>query len=215
MIKIGVFDSGVGGKSVASAIEKSLQNVDVLYASDPENLPYGTKTKDELLRLALPKIQGLLDKGIDILVIACNTVSTNIIEGIESLTSIPIITTVPLIKEATSLSSTKTITVCATPATLSSLMYRDLKEKYAKNVNVIEPDCSRWTKMIEDNELDRDEIQAKIDDACNKGSDVIVLGCTHYHWIEDLIELVADGRATVIQPELKIIAEIQRIISNS
>lgn len=215
MIKIGVFDSGIGGKSVALAIEKSLQEVEVLHASDPENLPYGTKTKEELRKLALPKIQGLLDRGIDVLVIACNTISTNIIEDVRSLTAIPIITTIPLIEEASAKSSSKIITVCATPATLSSSVYKDLKEKYAKNITVIEPDCSKWTKMIEDNKLDRNEIQEKIEDACNRGSDVIVLGCTHYHWIQDLIEKVAKDRAVVIQPESNIIAEIQRVNLNS
>ena len=213
MKKIGVFDSGIGGKSVANAIEKAMPEVEVVFLSDPEHLPYGTKTPDELKELVRPKILELVASGAEVIVIACNTVSTTIIDWIRELVNVPVIGVEPMLEEASKLSRSKVITVCATPTTLGSKRYHDLKQQYAEGATVIEPDCSRWTRMIEDNQVDREEIFERIDSACQKGADVIVLGCTHYHWIEELISQIANGRAEVIHPEAKVIEQVRAILN--
>jgi glutamate racemase len=105
------------------------------------------------------------------------------------------------------------IAVCATPATLKSERYQWLKDEFAKGVTVIEPDCSDWAKMIEDNDIDRQQVHDRIDQACQAGADVIVLGCTHYHWIEDIIQREAAGRATVIQPEAAVAEQLKRTLA--
>lgn len=213
-MKIGVFDSGVGGRSVANAIESALLGVEVIFLSDPENLPYGIKTPEELKKLVKPKMEKLLDNGVGIVVIACNTLSTTILDYIKSIVRVPVIGVEPMIEEASTLTKNKVIAVCATPTTLSSVRYGYLKNKYAKDIKILEPDCSRWTKMIETNNIDRQEIQEKINFVCSAGADVIVLGCTHYHWIQDLITETSNNRAKVINPEAKIVEALKSLLNS-
>lgn len=213
MKKIGVFDSGIGGKSVANALEKAFPNDEVVYISDSKNLPYGTKTPEKLKELVNPKMEELSKKGVDVIVIACNTVSTTILGYVRKIVDVPVIGVVPMVREAVKLTKSDVIAVCATPTTLKSERYSLIKNKYAKNIHVVEPDCSRWTKMIEDNKIDRKEISQKISNACEAGADVIVLGCTHYHWIEKLIEEIAKDKAVVIHPEAKLIKKVEKVLA--
>jgi glutamate racemase len=212
MFRVGVFDSGVGGRSVAKAIQIALPNTQVIFVNDSKNVPYGTKTPAQLLKLVTPILQNLA-RSADVIVIACNTVSTTLIDQLRSQIDIPLIAIEPMIKPAAKLSKTGVIAVCATPTTLSSARYAWLKDTYAKDITVLEPDCSDWAYMIETDQLDRHKMFNLIDEACNMHADVIVLGCTHYHWIENIITETADGRAQVIQPEVPIINEVKRVLA--
>jgi glutamate racemase len=87
-----------------------------------------------------------------------------------------------------------------------------LKEKFAQGVKVIEPDCSDWALMIENNQIDREKIAKTVVEVCDAGADQIVLGCTHYHWIEDEIKEIADGKASIIQPEQPVINQLKRVL---
>lgn len=211
MKTIGVFDSGVGGQSVANAIQKAMPGHKVIYADDKANLPYGNKTPQELLKLVEP-ILNKLSKKCDVIVIACNTVSTTIINELRARISVPLVAMEPMVKPAAAQTKSNVIAVCATPTTLASRRYAWLKNTYAKNIKVVEPDCSDWSYMIEHKQLDEQKIRARINEACNSGADVIVLGCTHYHWIEKLIEKIAAGRAVVLQPEKPVIAQLKKVL---
>lgn len=210
--KIGVFDSGVGGLSVANAIQAELPDYEVLYASDPNNLPYGTKTPQQIHEFVVPILEDLISRGCKIIVIACNTVSTNIIVTLRKEIKVPLIAIEPMVKPAAELTKTGIIAVCATPTTLASKRYKWLKDEYAKGIKVLEPDCSDWTLMIENNQVDHQKIYQRIDKACQDGADVIVLGCTHYHWIEEIIKGVTRGRAKVIQPEPAVINQLKKVL---
>jgi glutamate racemase len=206
--KIGVFDSGVGGLSVANAIEKALPNVEVLFVNDTEHVPYGTKTPEIVYSYVLPILKKLVKDGCDVIVIACNTVTTTLIKKLRDEIRVPLIGMEPMVKSAALQTHSGIIAVCATPATLASERYEWLKDTFAKDIAVIEPDCSRWSEMIETEKIDRDFIATQIKDICNQKADVIVLGCTHYHWIEDEIRTLAEGRALVLQPEQNVIRRV-------
>jgi len=212
-MKIGVFDSGVGGLSVANAVKKALPQAEVMLREDKENLPYGTKTSKRLLTLVEPILREMVADGCEVIVVACNTVTTTIITQLRERIKVPLIGMEPMIKPAAEQTKTKVIAVCATPRTLASDRYNWLKNEYAKGLKVIEPDCGDWAMMIESETISRDKIAKIIDDACEQGADVIVLGCTHYHWIEDLINNLANGRATVIQPEQPVINQLKKVMS--
>lgn len=213
MAKIGVFDSGIGGQSVAKAIGGALPEDDVLFVNDPENVPYGTKTEDQLYSLALPKLKELADSGCEVIVIACNSVSTTILGRLQQDINVPLIGVEPRIEEALGKSKSKIIAVCATPRTLASARYKQLCHEHAKDAVIIEPDCSEWALMIERDAIDRAKIKMAIEDTVQQGADVIVLGCTHYHWIESLIHSIANGEAYVLQPEKFIVREVQQVLS--
>lgn len=212
-MKIGVFDSGVGGLSVTNAIKKELPKLEVIYVDDKENLPYGNKKPDELLKLVLPKLNQLVEDGCQVIVIACNTVSTTLASKLRDILPVPLVAIEPMLKPAVSLTKSKVITVCATPTTLASDRYKQLKREFMSDIAVIEPDCSDWSYMIENDEIDHEKIANIVEDSCQKGSDVIVLGCTHYHWIEEMILNLTKGRADVLQPEEAINRQLKRVLA--
>lgn len=210
--KIGVFDSGVGGLSVVKAIQKALPECDVIYKDDKEHVPYGNREISEIHGFVLPILHSLIDDGCEVIVIACNTVTTNLIENLRKELSVPLIGMEPMVKPAAAASKTGIIAVCATPRTLSSQRYHWLKSEYAKEVKVLEPDCSDWPYMIETNQVNHEKIADIVNSLCDQGVDQIVLGCTHYHWIEKLIKELVAGRAEVIQPELPVIEQLKRVL---
>ena len=214
-MKIGVFDSGVGGLAFVNSINNSDIHAEVIFKNDSKHLPYGDKTPKELYNWVLPILKSLQNDGCEVIVVACNTVTTNIINDLRQKINVPLIGVEPMIKPAAELTKSKTIAVCATPATLASKRYAELKDTYAKSLKVLEPDCSDWTAMIESKEMDHQKLQAQIEDVCKNGADVIVLGCTHYHWIEEDIKKVASGRATIIQPELSVIENLKKVLEQN
>lgn len=213
-MKIGVFDSGIGGLSVAQTIERALPNADVLFVHDtPDHFPYATKTPEQIYGYVVPIFQDLVDKGCDVIVVACNTVSTNLITQLRNDFSVPMVALEPMVKPAASLTRSGKIVVCATPTTLSSPRYQWLKSTYAQDIEVIEPDCSDWSRLIENNRMNDKSIKAGIEPALKRGADVIVLGCTHYHWIEGKIKAIAKGKADVLQPESAVVAQLKRVLA--
>lgn len=211
-MKIGVFDSGVGGLSVANAVKEAFPGLDVVYVEDREHVPYGSRTPEEIYGFVEPIFQDLIDQGCVAIVIACNTVSTTLAPRLRERFDIPLVGVEPMVKPAAEISKSGTIAVCATPTTLRSERYQWLKDTYAKDLRVLQPDCSRWSYMIEHKEIDESTIARQVDEVCDAGADVIVLGCTHYHWIEELIRKAAKGRASVIQPEQAVIKQLWRVL---
>ncbi len=211
-LKIGVFDSGVGGQSVVNAVQKALPEAKIIYVDDKANVPYGSKSPEELYVLVAPILQDLANR-VDAIVVACNTVTTTLIERLRQEIAVPLVGMEPMVKPAAEQSKNRIIAVCATPATLKSARYAWLKETYAKDVKVLEPDCSDWAYMIENRQIDHNKLRSRIEEVCQAGADVIVLGCTHYHWIEEEIKAIADHyKTSVIQPERPVINQLKRVL---
>lgn len=198
-MKIGVFDSGIGGQAVADQLQLDFPSATIVTVNDQANLPYGDKTVDQLRQLTDTAIQPLL--GLDVIVIACNSATTAAIDWLRSTyPSQKFIGIEPMIKPAAALSSSRTVGVCATPATLASHNYQQLKLRHARDLTVTEPDCSNWAEMIENDTVNRADIRRVVDSMLLKGVDVIVLGCTHYHWIKDLIAHHAGPSVSILEP---------------
>lgn len=210
---IGVFDSGVGGLSVANAIKTAFPDYAIEYREDTKNVPYGTKTPEQLHELVLPILQELAGKC-DVIVIACNTVTTTLIEVLRGEIPVPLIGIEPMVKPAAQLTNTGVITVCATPTTLGSKRYAALKKQYGAHVTILEPDCSDWAELIEENDINQEKLKQDIEPSLRAGSDVIVLACTHYHWIETEIAELVGKNVTVLQPEQAIITQLKRVLAD-
>lgn len=211
-MKIGVFDSGIGGLSVANALKKALPGEEIIFKNDAIHVPYGTKSPEQLLTWVPPILNELISDGCGLIVIACNTVSTTIIDELRKIISVPLINVEPMVKEAAGLTKSGVIAVCATRATIGSHRYAALKREFAENLKVLEPDCSDWVLMIEKDEVDNRKLKTTIDSVCEAGADVIVLGCTHYHWVEELVTSFARNRALIIQPEQTVIKQVRQAI---
>ena len=213
MSKIGVFDSGIGGKSVELAIQKALPDAEILYVNDAAHMPYGDKTPQQLLGFMVPILQDLERQKCEVIVVACNTATTTLITELRRQIATPLVGIEPMVKPAAKATKTGVIAVCATPATLKSERYAWLKNEYAQGLKVLEPDCSKWAYMIEHNQVNDALIAQQIEALCEQNADVIVLGCTHYHWIEEKIRAMAAGRAQIIQPEQAVIAQLKRVLA--
>lgn len=198
-MNIGVFDSGIGGEAVANSLRNYFPEAKITLVNDRENLPYGDKTSHQIRLLTDAAIQPIL--GSDVIVVACNSATTAAIEFLRGkYTNQKFIGIEPMIKPALNLTKTRIIGVCATPATLGSNSYRMLKDKYARNYQVVEPDCSNWAQMIENNDLNNSEVITVLDEMIANQVDVIVLGCTHYHWIKELIVEYVGPDIQVLEP---------------
>ncbi|MGV9001518.1 MAG: glutamate racemase [Candidatus Saccharimonadaceae bacterium] len=200
-MKIGVFDSGIGGKAIADTLENDYPAAEVIYVNDHKNVPYGNRSQAEIIELTDSAIQPLIDEACDVIVLACNTATAAAIETLrDKYPSTPFIGLEPMVKSAAEQTKTGIVAICATPFTLKSSRYTKLKNEYARNITVLEPDCSDWAYQIEHSRTDDLKIADLINEVCDSGADVIVLACTHYHWIKEDIIKISNGRAIVIDP---------------
>lgn len=192
-MKIGVFDSGIGGTSVLSAIKELLPNEEYYYLADSKNCPYGEKSDDELYKIVKNNVKFLKAWGAKIIVIACNTATTRCIEKLrEEFKDLPFVGTEPAVKLAAK-SDAKRILVLATPGTIHSERLETLVQENQKLGQIIDLlACPGLADTIEFNlEKDESKIIEKLDELLkdqSKDYDSIVLGCTHYSLIKPLIQ---------------------------
>ena len=212
-MKIGVFDSGIGGKAVAEELQRLIPDAEVLYVSDSAHVPYGGRPQQEIIELTEAAIQPLLDAACDAIVIACNTATTNAIGALrQAHPAQHFVGLEPMIKPAAALTKTKTIAVLATPATLASERYAQLKNDWAADITVIEPDCASWASNIEHDAIEKIPLETTMSALKDNDVDVIVLGCTHYHWLKDRIEQLAGPTVTVLEPSNAIKERIHSLL---
>lgn len=213
-MKLGIFDSGIGGEAMALALKSAFPHADITTVNDKKHVPYGDRTANEVIRLTEAAVQPLLRSGCDVIIIACNTATSIAIETLrKNYPRQKFIGIEPMIKTAAQLTKSSTIAVCATPATLVSDRYRQLLVTHAQHLRVIEPDCSEWAYMIERSQLHEQHIISVIDDVLKQGADVIVLGCTHYHWIKDRVLALVPPSVHVIEPSEAIVARVRQLLT--
>ncbi|HEU4830768.1 MAG TPA: glutamate racemase [Candidatus Saccharimonadales bacterium] len=213
-MRIGVFDSGIGGEAIAERLRELLPHAEIISVNDRAHMPYGNRTPAEIIELTNSAIQPLLELPCDAIVIACNTATTVAIAELRSLhPQTHFIGIEPMIKPASSLTKTGHIAVCATPRTLQSARYDELKRTWAADIEVIEPDCSQWAELIEYGKSDQIDIAAIMAPLVAKGVDVIVLGCTHYHWVKQRILDTVGDNITVLEPSDAIAERIKSLLN--
>lgn len=211
-MRIGVFDSGIGGEAVALALQTHFPKATITTVNDRAHLPYGNKTTDEIQQLTNIAIQPLL--GNDIIVIACNSATAAAIDWLrQAYPDQLFIGLEPMVKPAAEATTSGVIAICATPATLASRRYHDLKEHYGAGVTILEPDCSLWATLIEENRMNESMLRTQITDLLKQSADVIVLGCTHYHWIKEEIIQIVNSQARVLDPSDAIADRVKNLLN--
>lgn len=200
-MRLGVFDSGIGGQAVAERLAELLPDAEIISINDHDNVPYGDRLTQDIIELSDSAMQPLFDAKCDAIIIACNTVTTVAIHILRArYPGVIFIGIEPMVKPAASLTKTKTIAVLATPATLKSDQYAQLKRLWAADITVIEPDCSAWAALIESGHTQHIPIENTVSELIRQQADVIVLACTHFHWLKKRAEDAAGSRATVLEP---------------
>jgi glutamate racemase len=192
---IGIFDSGVGGTSIWREIHLLLPNEHTIYLSDSKNAPYGNRTKSEITNLSIKNTELLIEKGCKLIVVACNTATTNAIKTLRKNYSIPFIGIEPAIKPAALNTQTKTVGILATKGTLSSELFHKTTDLYSSGIKVIEQVGDGLVERIEHGDIHSDAIKTLLkkylQPMIEAKIDYLVLGCTHYPYlIPMLLELL-------------------------
>ncbi len=192
---IGIFDSGVGGTSIWSEIHLLLPNEHTIYLADSKNAPYGNRTKSEITDLSIKNTELLIQKGCKLIVVACNTATTNAIKILRENYAIPFIGIEPAIKPAALNTQTKAVGILATKGTLSSELFHKTTNLYSSGIKVIEQVGEGLVELIESGDINSERIRTLLKNylqpMIDAQIDYLVLGCTHYPYlIPMLLELL-------------------------
>jgi len=199
---IGIFDSGIGGTSIWKEVVKLLPNESTIYLADSKNAPYGEKSPDEIIALSVKNTNYLISKGCKLIIVACNTATTNAIDYLRKNYTIPFIGIEPAIKPAALLSKTGAIGILATKGTLSSKLFEKTTKEYTKNITTIEQDGEGLVPLIEEGKLNSPELNQLLSTYLKPmlkfNIDHLVLGCTHYPYLIPEIKKILGENITII-----------------
>lgn len=211
---VGLFDSGVGGLSVASHIHRELPSERLLYIADSAYAPYGTKTAAEVEERAVRLTGYLVRRRIKALVVACNTATAAAITRLRSLHSIPIIGMEPALKPAAARTRTGIIGVLATAGTLNSDKFIRLQTAFGQGVQIITQACPGLVELVERGDLDGTETRRRaaeyLGKLMSKGVDTVVLGCTHYPFLLPLFREISGPDVQILDTGLPVTNEVRR-----
>ena len=214
---IGVFDSGVGGLSVLSAIWNELPHSVTIYMADQAHVPYGLRPEAEVREYAVGITRYLLVQGAEVIVVACNTASAAALEHLrQTFKDVPFVGMEPAVKPAVEKTSSGVVGVLATPATFQGALYASVVERFAGGVKIIQHTCPGLVDLIENGFLNstftRDILEDALQPMLEGGVDTIVLGCTHYPFVIPLIQDIVGPEVRVIDPAPAVARQVRRIV---
>lgn len=211
---IGIFDSGVGGISIARAIRAALPSENLIYVADQAFSPYGSQSKEVIEERAETVSRFLSNLDCKAIVVACNTATLHSIDILRSKFQIPVIGVEPGIKPAVMQSEAGVIGVLATEQTLNSASFLQLKERFSDQAKIVVQACPRFVELVEEGDLNSPEtfkvVERYVMPLLDKGADQIVLGCTHYPFLKPVIEYVLQDRAGIIDTALPVAEQVKR-----
>lgn len=194
---IGVFDSGMGGLTAIKQIVRMMPKEDIIYFGDTGRVPYGTRSKDTIIKYACQDVRFLLSKKVDAILIACGTVSANAISVLRELFDVPIFGVVEAAAEkAVELTSNGVIGIIGTNATVKSDAYTKHINSLRTDIVTVSTPCPLFVPLVEngftdpDNEITRLTCEYYLRDIKESGADTLILGCTHYPIIAPIIQRV-------------------------
>jgi glutamate racemase len=214
---IGIFDSGIGGLTVAAQIRQALPMERLIYFGDSIHLPYGQRPLDEVRGFSTGITRALLDKGCKLIVVACNTASGAALRTLrQDFPTVPFVGMEPAVKPAVEGTRSKVVGVIATPATFQSEVYASVVERFAQDVSVLHQPCPGLVEQIEagafNNATTEDMLRRWLEPMLEQRIDVLVLGCTHYPLVRPLIERIVGDGVRVIDPAPAIARQVARLL---
>ena len=215
---IGLFDSGIGGTSIWQAIHQLLPNEDTIYLADSINAPYGQKTKDEIVALSFKNTELLLEMNAKLIVVACNTATTNAIRELRAKYDVPFIGIEHAIKPAALNSKTQTIGILATKGTLNSELFNKSVSIY-QDIKVIEQIGHNLVGLIENGDINSPEmtqlLHTYLQPMIDADIDYLVLGCSHYPYLIPQIKKILPKKIQIIDSGEAVARQTQKIIEEN
>ncbi|MBJ6369341.1 glutamate racemase [Snuella sedimenti] len=213
---IGIFDSGVGGTSIWQEIHKLLPNENTIYLADSANAPYGPKGKDAIVQLSIKNTELLLSKGCKLIVVACNTATTNAIKVLRDSYKTPFIGIEPAIKPAALQTKTNAVGILATKGTLSSELFSKTSGLFASNITVVERVGEGIVELIEKGALHSKEMRHLLNiylqPMIEANIDHLVLGCTHYPYLIPLLKEMLPEHVKIIDSGAAVAKQTKAIL---
>jgi len=216
---IGVFDSGVGGLSVVRTLRKHFPNEDIFYVGDLKHFPYGTKSEKEVKERAKAITKFLLDKGVKLIIVACNTVSSIAIDDLTEIAKpIKVIGMIQSgAKYAVQTTKNKKIGVISTPLTAKKHAYRNEIKKIDDTIEVYEVGSQELVNLVEDgvdfNDYACALARERLEYPLKQGIDTLVLGCTHFPFLYKVVKSVVKDSVQVIDPAYYVVYETEKYLN--
>lgn len=198
-LPIGIFDSGLGGLSICKEIVQLLPYESTIYLADSKNAPYGEKTKEQIIAFSIKNTELLLSLGCKIIVVACNTATTNAIKTLREKFDIPFIGIEPATKPAALKTQSGKIGVLATKGTLNSDLFIATSSQF-NHIEIFETEGKNLVKLIETGNIEETKplLQEYLLPMVDNGVDNIVLGCTHYPFLIPIIKEIIPSYVKII-----------------
>lgn len=213
---IGIFDSGVGGLSVWRELVDLMPGEDYLYFADSKYAPYGLKSPDFIRERAVEISKFLIDRGAEVVVVACNTASAAALSFLRSKFDLPFVGMEPAIKPAIHKTESGVVGVLATANTFKGDLYNNTLERFAAGTKIIERVGEGLVELIESGEFEGERIEGMLRSyllpMIDQGADSIVLGCTHYPFLEKAIKNVVGDNIAIINPAPAVALQTQRLV---
>jgi glutamate racemase len=205
LITIGIFDSGLGGLSVVKALSLQVQGTAFIYFGDTARFPYGTKSAETITKYSIENTKFLIDQGAKIIVVACNTATSVALPSLSSIFSIPIFGVIDsAAKKAASVTKNGRIGVIGTTRTIKTQSYKTAIQKLLPNASVTSVACPLLVSMIEEGcpskEAERLVVQEYLRSIKKQNVDTLLLGCTHYPHMRDLLQEEMGDTVTIVDP---------------
>ena len=201
---IGVYDSGIGGTTVFKDLEKVLPNENYIYFGDTKNLPYGTKTKKELLEISDSIFAYFKEKNVKAVVMACNTTSSNVYDEMNAKYDFEIYPIIQVASKCIATDLEGKVGVLATNATIASDKYKIELTKNNPSLEVVQQACPDWVKVVESGDYRSDEslaiLKKSLTPIINEGCKNVILGCTHYPYLIEVLQELSDNKINFINP---------------
>ena len=216
---IGVFDSGVGGLSVLREIRRELPAEDLIYVADSGYAPYGDRPEEYVRGRAVAIMEFLRGQRAKAVVVACNTATGIAVDALRARYDVPIVAIEPAVKPAAAQTRSGVVGVLATTQTLAGQKFAKLVRTHAEGVEVLTQAAPGLVDQVEAGQLaaasTRSLVEQYLRPLLEKGADTIVLGCTHYPFLEDAIRDVAGPSVTVIDSAIPVARELRRRLRTS
>ena len=214
---IGVFDSGLGGISVLREIHRLLPAEELIYVADSGHAPYGGKTPEYIRTRSKQVADFLLEQGVKVLVVACNTATVHAVAYLRETLPIPVVGIEPAVKPAARMTLTGVIGVLATQQTVNSPRLQHLIRDHASQVTVMAQACPGLVEHVEAGDFSSEAVRLLLKHytapLLEAGVDTLVLGCTHYPFLTELIHDVTHGRMTVLETSTPVTHQLMRVLS--
>lgn len=216
---IGVFDSGVGGLTVAREIARQLPKENIVYFGDTARVPYGSKSKDTIIRFSEQIIRFLNKKHVKAIVIACNTASALALEAVRDKFDVPILgVVIPGARAAVAATEKLKVGVIGTEATVRSGMYTKNIQKMNPKITVIEKACPLFVPLVEEgfreHHITDEAINYYLESMKDTEIDAMILGCTHYPLLRTKIQEYMGKNIQIVNPAYETAVELKHLLES-